>query len=69
MSYISGPPGDDVQISRVPLVKNILSNKIQQELLSANIFECLSDHDLENIFETQDMHSTQLTKKVISCYL
>ena len=69
VSYISGPPGDDVQISRVPLVKNILSNKIQQELLSANIFECLSDHDLENIFETQDMHSTQLIKKVISFYL
>ena len=69
MSYISGRPGDDVQISRVPHVKNILSNKIQQELFSGNIFECLSDHDLENIFEAQDMHSTQLTKKVISFYL
>ena len=69
VSYISGRPGDDVQIFRVPHVKNILSNKIQQELLSANIFECKSDHDLENIFETQDMHSTQLIKKVISFYL
>ena len=33
VSYISGRPGDDVQISRVPHVKNILSNKIQQEPL------------------------------------
>ena len=33
VSYILGRPGNDVQISRVPHVKNILSNKIQQEPL------------------------------------
>ena len=69
VSYISGQPGDDIRISRVPHVKDILSNKIQEELLTANIFNSLSVHDLDNVFETQDLHSTQLSKKVISYHL
>ena len=68
VAYISGQRGDE-RISRVAYAKDILSNKIRQELLGSNIFNSLSAHDLENAFETQDLHSTQLIKKVISEYL
>ena len=45
------------------------SLKIRRELHGLRLFDCLSDHDLENIFEVQDLHSTQLIKKVIDYYL
>ena len=47
----------------------MLSTKIRHELQGTNIFQSLSNHDVENAFETEDLHSTQLVKKVIDFYL
>ena len=69
VTYISGQSGDDIRISCVPHVKDTLSNRIQEELLTANMFNSLSAHDLDSVFETQDLHSTQLIKKIISYHL
>ena len=68
IAYISGQP-DDLCIPSTPHVKDMLSLKIRRELHGLRLFDCLSDHDLENIFEVQDLHSTQLIKKVIDYYL
>ena len=66
--YVSGCTGD-LQISCVKNIKGILANKIQRELFSDGLFRSLLNHDYENCFITEDLHSTQLTKKIIDYFL
>ena len=68
VAYVSGGT-DHPKISTKANVKGILANKIQRELFSQNIFQSMLDHDFDNCFITEDLHSTQLTKKVIDYYL
>ena len=69
VAYTSGRPGNDLKISRARFVKDLLSRKIQHELLDMNLFSSLLNHDIETAYETQDLHTTQLTKEIIDCYL
>ena len=66
--YVSGCT-DDLQISAVKNIKGILANKILRELFSASIFSSMIDHDFANCLVTEDLHSTQLTKKIVDYYL
>ena len=61
-AFITGRT-ENLQITRVRNVKAILSNKIYRDL-PRNRFQSLSEHNYENEFITEDLHSTQITKKL-----
>ena len=67
-AYVSGCT-DDLRISSVPNIKGIIENKIHRELFSESIFLSMINHDFDNCFVTEDLHSTQLTKKIVDHYL
>ena len=67
-AYVSGCT-DDLKISSVPNIKGIIANRIHRALFSESIFLSMINHDFENCFVTEDLHSTQLTKKIVDHYL
>ena len=65
-AYVTGGIG---MISSAKNIKDILGNKIRRELFSMGIFEHLLDHEFENCYITEDLHSTRLTKQIIDYFL
>ena len=64
-AYVSGCT-DDLRISSVPNIKGIIENKIHRELFSESIFLSMINHDFDNCFVTEDLHSTNLRKRLLT---
>ena len=50
-------------------LKSLMVYKISQELACEKLFPELNEHDLDHEVLTEDMHSSQLLKKIINKYL
>ena len=50
-------------------LKSLMVYKINQELACEKLFPELNEHDLDHEILTEDMHSSQLLKKIINKYL
>ena len=57
------------KISSNARLLSLLTATIHRQLLDAPVFLSLNDHDLSHDLATEDMHSTQLQKKIVAKYL
>ena len=66
---VSGIDTNNPKISSRKNIKKILVNTINQHLANKGLFPMLQDHDIEHEILTEDLHSSQLTKKIIEKYV